>query len=102
MIAFHLPGQLALLKDAPVRTGAGRKRMRRRASEVPKGYAAQPGSGPGGETCATCRHLARKRRAARTCLKCELNRGAWTRAPGTDVRAGSPACQRWARMEPGS
>lgn len=100
MVAYDLPGQLDLLKDAPVMTDAERKRMRRRASEVPKGYAATPGSGPADETCGSCRHLTRVR-YGRTYLKCELTRAAWTKAARTDVRAGSPACGKWAAKDPG-
>jgi hypothetical protein len=64
------------------------RRQRRR------GHAAIPGTGPKGETCGTCAHLARHR-MAKTYLKCDLIR--WTSGPGTDVRAKDPACSRWER-----
>lgn len=48
-------GQLSL----PPLTDAERKRMRRRASEVPRGYAWRPGTGPDGETCKSCAHYCR-------------------------------------------
>lgn len=60
----------------------------------PKGYAALPGSGPEGETCRSCKHIARIE-YAKTYLKCELMRSHWTGGPGTDIRAKSPACSRW-------
>ena len=59
------------------------------------GYAAKPGTGPSGEDCGTCRHLERIR-YAKTYLKCGLMRQVWSHGPGTDVRAGSPACDKWA------
>jgi hypothetical protein len=60
MVAHHLPGQLDLLKDAPALTDAERRRMRRRASEVPRGYAAPPGTGPEGEAERLKQQLAQK------------------------------------------
>jgi hypothetical protein len=62
--------------------------------ETARGYAARPGSGPAGETCATCKHLCRIRHA-KTYLKCGLVKHAWTGGPKTDIRAKSPACQLW-------
>lgn len=59
------------------------------------GYAAPPGTGPAGETCRSCAHLVRKH-LARTYLKCGLMQAVWTGGAGTDVRASSPACVRWA------
>lgn len=60
----------------------------------PDGYAAPPGSGPTGETCATCDHLVR-RTFAKAYLKCGLMRGHWTGGRKTDVLARSPACGKW-------
>lgn len=57
-----------------------------------RGHAAQPGSGPEGETCGSCNHLVRKRRA-RTYFKCGLIR--WTSGPATDIRKRDPACEFW-------
>lgn len=74
------------------------ERKRLRAGTTPKGYAALPGTGPAGETCGSCGHLAR-RQMARVYLKCELMRAQWTGGAGTDVRAGSPACRRWQAIE---
>ncbi|MDH4229985.1 MAG: hypothetical protein OEW11_09640 [Nitrospirota bacterium] len=58
------------------------------------GYAAQPGTGPAGETCGTCRHLARVQKA-KTYRKCGLMQKHWTGGRGTDVKSASPACRHW-------
>lgn len=69
----------------------------RKATQA-KGYVARPGSGPTGETCGTCCHLARISRG-RVYLKCALARAAWTHGPGSDIRAKSPACRLWQPKE---
>lgn len=61
---------------------------------VKNGHAGIPGNGPQGETCKTCRHLA-KRYLSRTYYKCGLCRQNWTGSYGTDVLLKSPACQFW-------
>lgn len=66
----------------------------KRSGPVPRGYVAPPGTGPAGETCGSCKHLYRNR-MAKTYLKCSLNRARWTGGGGSDVRARSPACQKW-------
>lgn len=65
-----------------------------RKCPVPRGYAAPPGTGPTGETCKSCVHIARIR-MAKTYLKCELRRSSWTGGGGTDIRASAPACRHW-------
>jgi hypothetical protein len=66
-----------------------------RKPKYPKrGHAAPPGTGPEGETCASCLHLERKV-MAKADLKCGLMRAHWTGGYGTDVRAGDAACSRW-------
>jgi len=57
----------------------------------PRGYYQPPGTGPAGETCGTCKHIARGRRWA----KCALSRGKWTSSRGTDILVKSPACRKW-------
>lgn len=74
------------------------ERKRLRGARTPKGYPALPGTGPAGQTCASCHHLVRKQ-MANTYLKCELMRAHWTGGGATDVRAGSPACRRWQMIE---
>jgi len=59
-----------------------------------KGHAGPPGSGPKGETCGTCAHLARIQHA-KSYLKCGLCQKNWTGGPGTDVRAKDAACWKW-------
>lgn len=59
-----------------------------------RGHMGSPGNGPEGETCKSCKHIARVR-LAKTYLKCDLARRRWTGGPGTDIRAGDPACEFW-------
>lgn len=62
----------------------------------PRGYADMPGTGPEGETCKTCAHIARTAtRSGKVFRKCGLNKGNWTHGPGSDIRAGAPACSKW-------
>ncbi len=84
------PYQLMLLPQAAIDRAKGRKSLGR------QGHAADPGSGPEGETCRTCRHLTRIRHS-RMYLKCELMRKHWTGGKGSDVRSGDPACREWER-----
>ena len=60
-----------------------------------RGYAAMPGTGPAGETCATCKNCARFRKWA----KCRLIERKWTGGRATDVLMRSPACSRWERRD---
>lgn len=59
----------------------------------PKGYAGRPGSGPDGETCRSCTHYVVK--PGGRYRKCGLLRWRWTNGAGTDILAGSPACEKW-------
>lgn len=71
------------------------RRAMLRAASVRRGlHAAEPGTGPEGETCGTCAHLVRKH-MAKTYLKCGLCRARWTCGGGTDIRARDPACSKW-------
>lgn len=81
----------------PALTESERKRqLRAAAAKMPviKGHAWTPGTGPKGETCKTCKHLYRNRQS-KVYLKCLLIRARWTGGPGTDIRAGDPACLKW-------
>jgi hypothetical protein len=69
-----------------------------RKTPKPSGHAARPGSGPAGETCKTCGHLARVRHA-KVYLKCGLMEEFWTGGGKTDVRARDPACRMWEKNE---
>lgn len=66
----------------------------KRKPTVRRGYAMPPGTGPAGETCGSCGHL-RRTLNAKTYLKCGLMTAKWTKGPGSDVRAKSPACKKW-------
>lgn len=70
-----------------------------RRTPRPRGYAARPGGGPKGETCRSCRHYCRLPSGGgrKHFLKCGLLEANWTHGPGTDIKAGSPACCLWER-----
>lgn len=59
---------------------------------VPAGYARLPGTGPAGQTCATCKHAVRTDRYS----KCGANRAQWTHGIKSDIRLRTPACSLWA------
>lgn len=61
----------------------------------PNGYARPPGTGPKGETCATCVHCVFVRGGTKAWPKCEIIRHRWTGGPGTDIKRRSPACEMW-------
>lgn len=63
------------------------------------GHADAVGSGPSGETCGSCRHLATFGRSTRAWFKCELARYRWTHGRKTDVLKGDAACSRWAQCK---
>lgn len=86
-----------VIPDGPAMTPQERKRMLRRAAEVPNGYYAPPGTGPDGETCKSCR-FASAVRMSKTYWKC-ARRGHWTTSYGSDIRLKSPACRGWERKE---
>ena len=57
---------------------------------------ARVGTGPAGERCGTCRHLARSESpAGNVFLKCGLMRRHWTGGGATDVKAAWSACRLW-------
>jgi hypothetical protein len=60
-----------------------------------RGTAAEPGTGPAGETCKTCAHYVVTKPGAGTYRKCGLMRAHWTSGPGTDIKASYPACKLW-------
>lgn len=94
MTTARAPGQFSIFG------GVERARDQRpRHSARPNGYAAAPGSGPGGETCGTCR-FCRTRQRKRSYQKCALMLSTWTNERSTDVLLHSPACAKWAAGEP--
>lgn len=64
------------------------------------GYAAQPGTGPAGEYCKTCKHIYRNE-MGKTYFKCALMQHVWTHGPGSDIKANSPSCRRWEKPAKG-
>ena len=66
----------------------------------PWGYFAPPGTGPAGETCKTCAHIAVKGGVAGRYLKCGRARARWTGGRKSDILAGSPACSGWEQDQP--
>lgn len=86
-------GQLVVEKSLPAAAGETKRRP-----TPPKGYAAPPGTGPTGETCGTCRHIAHTGNAGKY-KKCLLQRHRWTGGPGSDIRSKSAACSRWQLKE---
>lgn len=61
------------------------------------GYAGQPGAGPAGETCGSCKWREHKRYHGRTYNKCGHARGRNTFSEASDIRVSAPACQFWER-----
>jgi hypothetical protein len=60
-------------------------------------YAAQPGTGPEGESCRTCEH-SYARQFTKNYWKCGLVPA--TGGPGTDIRLKSAACEKWEPRAP--
>jgi hypothetical protein len=96
---------MPLIPDGPAMTPAERRKLfpksprgRSRSNPMPRGYAAEPGTGPAGETCGSCRHHA-ERWLARTYHKCGLMSAYWTGGGATDIRVRSPACSRWEKAD---
>lgn len=59
-----------------------------------RGYAAPPGSGPAGETCASCIHsYLHHRSGSKNWYKCALVKP--TKGAATDLRLKWAACSRW-------
>lgn len=71
--------------------------------EVPKqlkhtlGYAGQPGAGPPGETCGSCKYLRPVSHHGKRYNKCGHPRGYSSFSEATDIRVSAPACEYWDR-----
>lgn len=85
-----------IIPDGPAMKPWERRKLTRRDPE-PRGYAAQPGTGPAGETCRTCRHNVTTQYTAMAYHKCELMRAVWTSGRATDILVRSAACSKWER-----
>ncbi len=59
------------------------------------GYASTPGTGPAGKTCRDCEHYCSVPYHNKTWRKCGLLKKVWTHGPGTDIKASSPACEKF-------
>lgn len=91
-LVFQIPGNEELFPGMP----APSKRAKYRAGGTP----APQGSGPEGETCATCRELFCWRpRASRRYYKCKIIQDRWTNSYGTDIRLKFRACRYWKPQE---
>lgn len=75
--------------------GSEIKRYQKPKPKYPGLYAAEPGTGPDRETCRTCKHKTYKPGVAGSYLKCRLTRKHWTGGAGTDIKARTPACNKW-------
>lgn len=64
----------------------------RRVLKHGKGYAAEPGSGPPGQTCGTCAFISMGRRFK----KCGI--GTITSGEATDILVSAPACRLWTKV----
>lgn len=58
-------------------------------------YAGVPGTGPTGETCRTCNHLAATGNVKRH-YKCGLTK--YTHGDATTIKVRTPACDLWERV----
>ncbi len=77
--------ELFVLPPHVLADAALRARLKRR------GHAGQPGKGPAGETCGTCRHV-----EGHIYFKCGHRMAPhFTRGKATDIRKRDPACERW-------
>lgn len=92
------PADLIELAAGPMLTPEQRRRLQPPCSKGARGHVAPPGTGPDGQTCGSCKHLARIA-YAKTYLKCGLNRARWTGGPKTDVCARDQACSKWEKDE---
>jgi hypothetical protein len=85
---------LVELMAGPHLTPAERRKLLKPAWKSKGLYAAAPGTGPDGETCGSCAHIAHVR-FANVYRKCGLMRVKWTGGGGTDIKARSAACSKW-------
>lgn len=72
----------------------------RRPEPQPAGHIAPPGTGPEGQTCATCTHCRMRRGRSKRFYKCGLAIAAWTHGRESDIRLSDPACRRFELGQP--
>lgn len=80
-------GEEVVLVAKPSRKGIQRVR----------GYAADPGTGPDGETCGTCTHILRVKNwsGRKHWAKCGHPRGYRSHSTASDIKVRAPACLHW-------
>ncbi|OLE54210.1 MAG: hypothetical protein AUG51_09375 [Acidobacteria bacterium 13_1_20CM_3_53_8] len=71
---------------------------KKRKEPRPQGYATQPGTGPEGETCGSCKYH-EVIRYSKNYHKCALTRGTWTHGRASDILVRTPACSKWEGKE---
>ena len=59
------------------------------------GYAGNPGKGPAGETCGSCRHARRHGLSSRRYYKCHHERAYRSSSVASDIKATMLACEYW-------
>ena len=87
---------MSIIDKAWLDTHPGARTVSKASSH--KGYAAEPGTGPKGETCGSCKQHVRKVMAG-TYHKCGLMVHIWTGGGGTDIKVRSAACRHWEASE---
>jgi hypothetical protein len=90
-----LPGQLPLFRVEPTLFGPMEIEPKPKRPVNKRCTPAPSGTGPEGETCKTCRHLARDKHHDYVHLKCGKVEHLWTRGAATDIRSGWAACSEW-------
>jgi hypothetical protein len=93
-----LLGQLFDPNSGVIPDSQRKKLLRRSAKGLLRGHAWQPGTGPQGETCKSCKHYTVKY-LSKAYRKCGLMREHWTGGAGSDIRASDPACKKWEAAE---
>lgn len=84
-----------LFGEAPLQPIIGGKGSRGGRRPGLNAYPAQPGTGPAGKTCRDCANYTHGGTGRRRFPKCGLMRPAWTSGYGTDIKARSPACEKF-------
>lgn len=62
-------------------------------------YAAEPGSGPAGESCQTCANrVFTFNLNGKRFPKCKVVEKYWTHGEVTDIQSSTPACHKWVKI----
>lgn len=94
--ALNLFGEPIDLDDFPARIDNKKRKS------AANGYAADPGTGPAGQTCGSCRHSIKRGKFWKCKLAAKVKVlpngsriGDWSRCISSDIRLKSPACKLW-------